>query len=116
MIQFLAPPMGGSKPAPRPSRQRGARRRGSVPCPRVRRRYQFGMQAIHLREVPDEVVAALKRRARANRRSLQGELLVVLEEAALRAPPADPPQLRLVMSNAPAPTTWSREEIYDDAE
>lgn len=62
------------------------------------------------------MVAALKRRARASHRSLQGELLVALEEAAGRAPPAEPPPpLTLALSAAPAPSSWSREEIYDDA-
>jgi plasmid stability protein len=74
------------------------------------------MQAIHIRDVPDDVVAALKRRARANRRSLQGELLVTLEEAARRAPPEEPPPpLVLMVSEAPASTgTWSRDDLYDD--
>jgi plasmid stability protein len=73
------------------------------------------MQAIHIRDVPDHVVAALKRRARANHRSLQGEVLAALEEAALRAPPAErPAPLRLVLSDAAGPGSWSREEIYDD--
>lgn len=73
------------------------------------------MQAIHLRNVPDPVVAALKRRAKANRRSLQGELLVVLEEAARQAPPAEPePPVAWFVSDVPAETSWSRDEIYED--
>lgn len=73
------------------------------------------MQALHVRNVPEHVVAALKRRADAHHRSLQGELLSLLEEAALRAPPAEPPPaLRLVLSDAPVAGTWSREELYDD--
>jgi plasmid stability protein len=73
------------------------------------------MQALHIREVQQSVVAALKRRARANHRSLQGELLSILEEAARRAPPAsagDP--LDLVLSEAAGESTWSRQEIYGD--
>jgi plasmid stability protein len=74
------------------------------------------MQAIHIRAVPDHVVAALKRRAQANHRSLQGEVLATLEEAARRAPPAEPPPpLRLALSEADGRGTWSREEFYDDA-
>jgi hypothetical protein len=73
------------------------------------------MQALHIRHVPPEVVDALKRRARANRRSLQGELLVALAEAAARAPPAEPPSpLRLVLSHAAVSSSWSRKDIYDD--
>lgn len=73
------------------------------------------MQALHIRDVPESVVAALKRRARANHRSLQGELLVALEEAARRAPPPEaPPPLRLALSDADASGSWGREELYDD--
>jgi plasmid stability protein len=73
------------------------------------------MQAIHIRDVPEHVVAALKRRARANHRSLQGEVLAALEEAAHRAPPPEPPApLSLVLSDVNATGTWSREEIYGD--
>ncbi len=73
------------------------------------------MQAIHIREVPDHVVAALKRRARAHHRSLQGELLATLEEAALRAPPETaPPALDLCLSDVSVAHTWSREDSYED--
>lgn len=81
----------------------------------VRRWYHYDMQALHIRAVPDHVVAALKRRARANHRSLQGEVLAALEEAALRAPPPERPDpLDLALSDAPGVGTWSREETYDD--
>jgi hypothetical protein len=74
------------------------------------------MHALHIRDVPDEVVAALQRSARMNRRSLQGELLFLLDEAARRAPPADPPPpLVLMVSEAPAAADrWSRDALYDD--
>ncbi len=73
------------------------------------------MQAIHVRDVPEHVVAALKRRARANHRSLQGEVLAALEEAARRAPPPEPPApLSLVVSDVETTGTWSREELYGD--
>jgi plasmid stability protein len=70
------------------------------------------MRAIHIRDVPDTVLAALKRRAAANRRSLQKELLLVLESAASAAPPGEP--LRLHLSDAPGDQDWSREAIYND--
>lgn len=73
------------------------------------------MQAIHIRDVPDHIVAALKRSARAHHRSLQGEVLATLAEAALRAPPAEaPPTLNLALSDATPGEPWSREELYDD--
>lgn len=73
------------------------------------------MQAIHIRNVPSEVVEALKRRAKANHRSLQGELLVALEEAAAKAPPleANPP-LQLFLSEVEVQGSWPREALYDD--
>lgn len=40
------------------------------------------MPDVLIREVPDTVIEALKRRARSRHRSLQGELLSLLEEAA----------------------------------
>lgn len=73
------------------------------------------MQALHIRAVPDHVVAALKRRAKANHRSLQGELLATLEDAARRAPPEHAGEpLGLVLSHAPGEGSWSREEMYAD--
>lgn len=73
------------------------------------------MQAIHIRDVPEHIVAALKRRAKAHHRSLQGEVLAALEEAALRAPPAEPPPpLQLALSDVASVGGWSRDEIYGD--
>lgn len=73
------------------------------------------MPAIHVRDVPEEVLAALKRRAARNDRSLQGELRQVLAKAALEetAGPAFPP-LVLEMSSAAGDSTWRREDIYGD--
>ncbi len=75
------------------------------------------MPILRIRAIPDDLLAALKRRVQANHRSLQQELLVVLEEAAQRAPPVEEsPPLRLVLSNTSAPSTWPREVIYGDEE
>jgi plasmid stability protein len=73
------------------------------------------MRAIHIRDVPEPILAALKRRASAHRRSLQKELLVVLEQAAAGAPD-DPAAEVLVLhlSDAPADQDWSRDAIYAD--
>lgn len=38
------------------------------------------MAAVHLRNVPEDVVAALKARAAANRRSMEAEIRHILEE------------------------------------
>jgi len=74
------------------------------------------MPAVHVRDVPDPVLASLKRRAAANQRSLQKELLVVLEAAASEAPPPQRPEpIRLVMaSDEAAGGDWSREAMYGD--
>lgn len=42
------------------------------------------MPALHIRNVPDDVLEALRDRARANGRSLNAELVVLLEEGARR--------------------------------
>lgn len=73
------------------------------------------MKAVHVRDVPEEVLAALKRRAERNHRSLQMELRAILFAAAERAPPAAPlPTLNLRMSRVRTKAGWSREEIYGD--
>ncbi len=75
------------------------------------------MPALHVRNVPEGVVAALKRRAAANGRSLQQELLSVLREVASDAPPAEPlPPIELHFSAVGGEGTWPREEIYGDDE
>ena len=71
------------------------------------------MSSIHVRDVAPATLRALKRLARSNRRSLQGELLAILERAARMAPPeppASPLDLVTVRTGRTAP--WSREEMY----
>ncbi len=73
------------------------------------------MAALHVRELPAEVVAALKRRAAKHHRSLQGELHAILDRAARDAPPADAlPPLKLKLSSQRRDDAWSREDFYDD--
>jgi len=73
------------------------------------------MTAVHIRNVPDDVLSALKRRAAGNHRSLQKELLHILEAAARGAPPLAPLEpLQLVVVETHHSGTWSREEIYGD--
>ncbi|HKB72610.1 MAG TPA: hypothetical protein VKH46_17400 [Thermoanaerobaculia bacterium] len=47
---------------------------------------------ISIKNVPDEIAESLRRRAARARRSLQGELLVVLEQAAASEPKLSPKQ------------------------
>jgi plasmid stability protein len=73
------------------------------------------MPAVQIRDVPPEVIAALKRRAARHERSLEGELRYILSSLAREEPPASPlPPIELKLSQASPPTTWSREEIYGD--
>jgi len=74
------------------------------------------MKAIHIREVPSETVEALKRLARGNHRSLQGELRDILEKASRRAPEPDTDSdLDLVTVRTGSTSTWRREDMYGDS-
>lgn len=42
---------------------------------------------LSIKHVPDEIAEGLRRRAKRNQRSLQGELLALVEEAVRRDPP-----------------------------
>lgn len=71
------------------------------------------MNALHIRDVEPDTLAALKRLARSHRRSLQGELGAILERAALLAPPPEEePGLDLVTVSTGGRSPWTREEIY----
>jgi hypothetical protein len=74
------------------------------------------MAAIHVREVDDAVIDALKARASRNQRSLQGEIRHILEIAALEGARAGARggrrklRIRKVAVGGPV---YSRETIYD---
>jgi plasmid stability protein len=74
------------------------------------------MVALNIRNVPEPVAAALRERASRHGRSLQQELLSILESAA--AEPASstkaPPPIQLKTVRTGGTSTWSREEIYGD--
>ncbi len=73
------------------------------------------MSAIHIRDIDPETLAALKRLAKSHRRSLQGELLAILDQAARMAQPAeDEPPLDLITVSTGERSAWRREEIYGD--
>jgi plasmid stability protein len=73
------------------------------------------MAAVQVRDVPDEVVKALEQRAAAHERSLEGELLVILVEAAFYTPPPEELEpLRLNMATGPTHGAWRREDLYGD--
>ena len=73
------------------------------------------MPAVQIRDVPPEVIAALKRRAVRHERSLEGELRSILAAVAREEPPSRPlPPIELKLSQAAPSSTWRREEIYGD--
>lgn len=74
------------------------------------------MVAFNVRNVPGSVAAALRERARRNGRSLQQELLDILESAAAEPVPRSDslPPLGLTTVNVGGSSTWSREDIYED--
>ena len=74
------------------------------------------MVAFNVRNVPGPVAAALRERARRHGRSLQQELLDILESAAAEpAPePAPLPPLHLTTVRGSGQSAWSRQDIYDD--
>ena len=77
------------------------------------------MPAIHVRNVDDAVLAALKTRARRNQRSLQGEIRSILEVAA-GAPDggagAPARRLRLRTVRVGTPPSFSRDVIHGDGD
>lgn len=73
------------------------------------------MPAVQIRDVPADVVAALKRRAARNERSLEGELRHILAKLAREEPlPGPLPPIELKFSSATPSGEWRREEIYGD--
>ena len=71
------------------------------------------MPAIHVRDVPEDVLNALKRRAKRHERSLQKELRHLLSTIAREEPPGEPlPPIELKLSSVSPTTSWQREEIY----
>jgi plasmid stability protein len=73
------------------------------------------MRAIHVRNVPESLVAALRERAAQRRRSVQREILEILQEAVTKPLTGEAlPPIRLARVRTPGRSTWRREEIYGD--
>ena len=67
---------------------------------------------VSVKNVPDDVVDKLRRRARRHHRSLQGELMVILEEAAAPGLTVDQAEVRLTslgLGSGDDATGWIRE-------
>ncbi|MBA3798080.1 MAG: hypothetical protein H0X18_03020 [Geodermatophilaceae bacterium] len=74
------------------------------------------MTALHIRNLPESVVTALRERAARNGHSMQQEIRQVLEAAAKASPPSEPPKpVRLTTVRTAVTSTWDREEIYGEA-
>lgn len=73
------------------------------------------MPAIHVRNVPESVVTALRERAARHGKSMQQEVRQILEEAARTPPPPEAPEpVRLITVRTAVSSTWRREEVYGD--
>jgi plasmid stability protein len=72
------------------------------------------MPALHIRDVPDEAVAAIKERAARNGRSMQKELREgILKLAAEPLPKRRRGPLNIVTVNTGHAEPWDRADIYD---
>jgi plasmid stability protein len=74
------------------------------------------MAAIHVREVDDAVIEALKARASRNQRSLQGEIRQILEKAALEEGGSRSSRARRrlrIRTVAVGGPVYTRDTIYD---
>ena len=77
--------------------------------------YNISMKSIHIRAIHPATLAALKRLARIHHRSLQGELLTILEQAARLAPPeSEEEEPSWITVETGGVSTWPRSELYDD--
>jgi plasmid stability protein len=71
--------------------------------------------AIHIRNVPESMLSALRERAEAHGRSMQQEVLAILDAATAEPIPRQaPPPIQLITTRTSSDTTWRREDIYDD--
>ena len=73
------------------------------------------MSALHIRNVPEPVAAALRERARRHGHSVQQEVLQILAAAAVAPLTREElPPLRIRTVETKQASTWSRDEIYGD--
>lgn len=75
------------------------------------------MPAIHIRDIPEDVLVALKKRAARNSRSLQMEIrhsLIMMARETPEVAPFPPIELRM-STQANGESSWSRDEIYEDS-
>jgi plasmid stability protein len=73
------------------------------------------MPAIHVRNVSESPIAALRERAARRGHSMQQEILEILESAAAESTAGEAPKpIELVTVEVGGTGTWRRDEIYGD--
>ncbi len=73
------------------------------------------MKAVHIRDVDELVIHRIARLARFHKRSMQAELRVILEEAAVRAEALENDEGdELILVSADTERGYRREELYGD--
>jgi hypothetical protein len=72
------------------------------------------MKSLHIRDISEETLERLKKRAGMHHRSLQGEIHQLLEEAARIPLPGDAIEFQLNTVGVGGVGSWNREEIYAD--
>jgi plasmid stability protein len=72
------------------------------------------MKSLHIRNIPEAILVRLKRRAATHRRSLQGEVLCLLEEAARQTPDEAEGEFSLHLVRTEGLRGWSRKDAYED--
>jgi plasmid stability protein len=74
------------------------------------------MKSVFIRNLPEAVVAALKKRGAENKSSLQKELRHLLITFAQQQKQQSAEEFELVLTEGlTTQVTWSRDELYDDA-
>ncbi|MRH89103.1 Arc family DNA-binding protein [Nocardia sp. SYP-A9097] len=74
------------------------------------------MAAIHIRNVPEKTLRALRERAHRHGRSMQQELLEIIETATTEPTDSPAPEpIQLTTAHTSGKSTWRREDLYDDS-
>lgn len=73
------------------------------------------MPAVHVRDVPEPVLAALRERAERHGRSMQEEIRQILASAAGEGLPGETvAPIALITVRTAGTSAWNREEIYGE--
>jgi plasmid stability protein len=74
------------------------------------------MKSIHIRNIDQQVVQGLKRRAELHHRSMQGEIKAILEDAVRKMPTtSQKEELDLITVATGNSKAWKRDDYYDAA-